>query len=54
MDKTIDTFTMSITLKINVMARLELKLAYYVVAVQDVSHSATGISYQHWKQWTAE
>ena len=41
MGKTIYTFFMFISLKLNIIARLEFKLVHYDVAVQYVSHNDT-------------
>ena len=37
-----NTFHEGISLNVNVTARLEIELAYYDVAVQNLSHYATG------------
>ena len=41
-DKGVHTFPKGISLKFNVIVRLEFKIAYYDVAVQHVSYYATG------------
>ena len=41
-DKRVHTFSRDIRPKVNVMARLEIELAYYIVAVQYVGLYTTG------------
>ena len=43
MDKDIHTFTSGISLKVNGMAWLEFKLAYYYIAGRHLSHYVTPI-----------
>ena len=44
MDNRVHTFAKNISSKVNVIAQLELELAYYDFAVQHVNHYATGTS----------
>ena len=43
-DKGVHSFPKDTSPKVNVIAQLEFELAYYNVAVQHVSHYATGIT----------
>ena len=43
-NKSVDIFPNSISLKVNVIARIEFELAYYDVAIQPLKHYATGTS----------
>ena len=47
-NKGVHAFPKGISLKVNVIVWLELKLAYYVVAVQYVNHCATGVTLCGW------